>query len=60
MILRNPRETSLFLSGVEVDKFNEEVAPRDVDQRVHIIQLECIVWRKPLVQNPKYAELEEA
>lgn len=49
-----------FLAGIEVDRFGEEVAPRGIDERLHLIQREAVLSRTPLRMNNHYAELEEA
>lgn len=64
LILRDPQESRLLgittLVGVEVDKFDNEVAPVGVDERRHIIEEAAITRRTPLTMNRTYGELEAA
>jgi hypothetical protein len=64
LILRDPQESRLLgvttLVGIEVDKFDVEVAPRGVDERQHIIEEAIITRRTPLKMNRTYGELEPA
>jgi hypothetical protein len=63
IILRDPVESSALggtLSGIEVNREAQEVAPRGVDERRHIISLELISKRTPLKQNLTYGLLEPA
>lgn len=63
IILMNPVEVEFMgapaLSGVEVNREGEEVAPRGVDERRHIIGLDVITKRTQLVMNNHYGILEE-
>jgi hypothetical protein len=47
------------LAGVEVDRAGNELAPRGVDERRHLIDLALIVRRTKLVTDNHYAELRE-
>lgn len=64
LILRDPQESRLLgfttLTGVEVDKFDNEIAPVGVDERQHIIEAACITRRTPLIMSRHYGELETA
>ena len=63
-ILRDPQESRLLgvttLVGIEVDKFDNEIAPAGVDERKHIIEIGIITRRVPLKMNRHYGELETA
>lgn len=64
LILRDPKEITFLgvpaLSGIEVDREGDEVAPRGVDMNQHVIQLALITRRTPLVMNLHYGTLEDA
>lgn len=49
-----------LLTGIEVDKQGEEVAPRGVDERRHFISLELVTRRTPVRMNNIYGEYEDA
>ena len=48
-----------LLTGVEVDIEGDEVAPRGVDERRHIIGLDAVVRRVPMYMNNDFGLLEE-
>lgn len=55
--LRHPRTRGPFLVGVEVDRQGDELAPRGVDERRHVIALSTVRRRTPMVLDRKYTEL---
>lgn len=59
VILQNPTEAGPFLTGVEVGKDGDEIAPRGFDERRHFIALELVTKRTPLVMDKIYGELTE-
>lgn len=48
-----------FLTGIEVNIQGDEVAPRGVDERRHIISLELVTKRIPMVMDNIFGELTE-
>ena len=59
LLLRDPRERNGVLSGIEVNKFGDEISSHGFDERMHLIVIEAISSTKTMVMNLKYAELEE-
>jgi hypothetical protein len=65
IILRDPKVLGkvggdfTILTGLEVNKEDEEVAPPGVDRREHIISFVLVRRRTPLRMNLKYGELEK-
>lgn len=57
MYLRIMAETDTFLKGVEVDKEADEISGKDFDERVHLIEKECIAKRTPVAVDKHYGEL---
>lgn len=58
--LEQVREMGLLLTGIEVDKTGDEVAPRGVDERRHIIALELVTKRTPVRMDNIYGEYVDA
>jgi hypothetical protein len=58
-ILKVNGESEVFLSGLEVNKYGEEVRLKGYDERIHLIDKLTITRRTPLQMNNYYAELEE-
>jgi len=48
-----------FLVGYEVNKNGEDIAPRGVDERLHIIALDSVLWMRGMEWNLKYGELQD-
>lgn len=61
LYLRDPVETSFLgapaLTGVQVDREGNEVAPRGVDELRHIIDLGAVTKRTPVTMDRTYAVL---
>jgi len=49
--LRDPAVVGGILTGIEVDREGTEVAPRGVDERRHIISVDLVTRRTPLVMD---------
>lgn len=60
VILRDPVERNGLLTGIEVDRLGEEIAPAGVDERRHVIDAELVARRTPLRMHPLYGELVDA
>lgn len=59
VILRDPVVSGPFLTGIEVDREGDEVAPKGVDERRHIIMVDLVTKRTPLVMDRLTATLVE-
>jgi hypothetical protein len=59
VLLRDSTEKNGFLSGVEVNKFGDEISSKGFDERLHVIQIEAITSMKTMVMSLKYGELDE-
>lgn len=59
VLLRDSREKNGILSGIEVNKFGDEISSKGFDERLHVIQVEAITSMKTMVMSLKYGELEE-
>lgn len=57
--LHRPTVSGIFLTGIEVDKEGDEVAPKGVDERLHMIELALVVERVPMEMHRIYGELVE-
>jgi len=64
VILENPSVVLVAgircVSGIEVNKFGDPVAPAGVDERRRIIATMLVTSSTPLVMNLTYGELEKA
>lgn len=58
--LHRPAVTGGLLTGIEVDREGDEVAPRGYDERLHAIALELVIERVPMVMDRLYGELVPA
>jgi hypothetical protein len=58
--LQDVSEIGSMLTGVEVDKAGDEVSGKGFDERRHVISLELVSKRVPMVMDNIYGELEEA
>lgn len=56
--LRITVETDRMLSGWEVDREGNEVAPAGFERRLRIIEKKLIAKRTPMRMNNKYGHLE--
>jgi len=59
MILQITAESDVFLSGVEIDKYGDEIVRPKADVTKHIISKDLIVKRVPMVMNLTYGWLEK-
>ena len=59
VFLKNVKDDGKFLSGIEVNKFGEEIIPKNATERLHIIDKTAIKKSKTFRTNPLYGELEE-
>jgi hypothetical protein len=57
VILRNVDNSDRLVSGIEVDRHGDEIAPRGFDQRLRIIERELVASETALVMDMKYGEL---
>jgi hypothetical protein len=60
VFLRNPVTGGMFLTGIQVDKEGDEIAPKGFDERRLMIELDLIVNREPFVMDKIYGELVPA
>ena len=59
VILSVTSETDLFVSGIEVNKYSDEIVPRGrYTERLRIIDKSIILDIQPMTMNLKYSELE--
>lgn len=57
VILRNPRVTDRFTTGIEVTSEGDEIAPAGADERLHVIDNALITMRRPMAMDLTYAQL---
>lgn len=57
VILRDVRQTTVFLTGIEVNFEGDEIAPFGVDERRHVIALSAVKRRTPMDFDLKYGML---
>lgn len=60
VFLRIVSETKRFVTGVEVDKYGEEIEPPGHDQRIRMIDLDAVISRRIYVMDLHYGELVPA
>ena len=58
--LEGVRETGNLLTGIEVNREGDEVSGKGFDERRHIISLELVVRRVPVVMDNLYGEYVDA
>jgi hypothetical protein len=60
VILKISGESNEFLSGIQVNKYGDEVRSKGYDEHLHLIDKTTITRRTSMKMNNHYAELEEA
>lgn len=55
--LKYVTENGAFLRGIEVNRDGEEIHGRDFDQRLRVIQRECIVSQREYIEDRTYGTL---
>lgn len=59
VILRDVTTSERFMTGIEVDHEGDEVAGRGADERRHLISIDLVTKRTPLVMDRLTARLVE-
>jgi hypothetical protein len=59
VLLSKVRTTSIFLTGIEVDREGDEVSGAGFDERRRMIHKKTLLKRTPMKMDNKYAELVE-
>jgi hypothetical protein len=59
-ILRITRETPVLVSGIEVDKYGDEIVPTGFHNRTRIVDRDAIKRAVEMRMNVVYAQLERA
>lgn len=57
VLLRRPTVAGELLTGIEVNDQGDEVAPRGVDERRHVISLDLVCKRVPMEMDNHFGEL---
>lgn len=60
VILKNPKISPTFISGIQVNIEGDEIAPKGTDEVLHIIDRSLVSRQVRLVMDLGYARLVEA
>ena len=57
--LRNPVQRHDWIQGIEVDANGNDIEPAGADQRLHLIDNDCVIWVRPLYLDLRYGQLTD-